>query len=530
VQVIADPTGDASDTLAQHDITSVSISEPESLSGKLVFTLKVANLTTIPPGFRWPVRFGAPQAPPDNAVVGPQEDWFVSMITSDGAAPAFTYGSTGVFQGASRVFSTIGNLDPTSKVSADGTITLVLPKSAIGDPAPGQAITSIAGSVRLSPPSALPGTGGTNETIPDSTGAGSYSLRPANLCLPNTAPLAALTANTEEGIEPLTVQFDASGSSDSDSIDTISKYTFNFGDGNDDVSQTTPTIQHTFQEAGEYIVRLVVTDSRGKLSSNTAQFKVDVERAAPSPTPTPTPTTTTIEDDDSRIAYSGGWHLQSYSSASGGHFRYHAGNGGQHFARLDFAVPANNTGSITYSFAKSSKGGTADVYLDGVLKGTINYAGSGTTQAPDISPAYKVSYAGLTSGSHTLEIKNMSGVIYLDYLTLENSASNAQPAAGPGTTSNSSGNANAAQTSTIAYQPPANSQEFTIMAESSLNLPFKLLVVNPSGLTIATADASGGIAVLNVPYSGGGTYLIKVVNISLGPLQFSTTVTPLVKR
>src|SRR6185369_17330074 len=104
-------------------------------------------------------------------------------------------------------------------------------------------------------------------------------------------------------------QFDASGSSDSDSIDTISKYTFNFGDGNDDVSQTTPTIQHTFQEAGEYIVRLVVTDSRGKLSSNTAQFKVDVERAQPTPTPTPvpTPTPTYIEDNDNRIAYSGGW-------------------------------------------------------------------------------------------------------------------------------------------------------------------------------------------------------------------------------
>src|SRR6185295_4870599 len=208
---------------------------------------------------------------------------------------------------------------------------------------------------------------------------------------PNTAPLAVLTGDPDEGFEPLTVQFDASGSSDADSIDTISKYTFNFGDGNDDVNQTSPTIQHTFQEAGEYIVRLVVTDSRGKVSSNTAQFKIDVERAAPSPTPTPTPTTTILEDDDSHIAYSGGWHLENYANASAGHFRYHAGNGGQHYARLDFSVPASNTGSITYAFAKSSKGGTADVYLDGTFKVKINYAGTGGTQTPDVNGTYQVS-------------------------------------------------------------------------------------------------------------------------------------------
>ncbi len=257
VQVLVDPTGDASDTQAAHDITSVSMSEPEALSGKLVFTIKVADLASVPPGWRWAVRFGAPQAPPAHPVIGPQEDWFVSMVTSDGAAPTFTYGSTGVFQGASRVFVTLGNLDPASAVNADGSISLVLPKSAIGNPGPGQAISSIFGSVRATVPSAVPGTGGTNETIPDSTGTGSYALRPANLCLPNTAPLALLTANVDEGIEPLTVQFDGSASSDEDDIDTIASYTFNFGDGSDDVTQTTPTISHTF-DAGEYIVRLVV--------------------------------------------------------------------------------------------------------------------------------------------------------------------------------------------------------------------------------------------------------------------------------
>src|SRR5436305_10602880 len=141
------------------------------------------------------------------------------------------------------------------------------------------------GSVRLGTPS-----GGTNETIPDSTGAGSYTLRPANLCLPNTPPLARITADIDHGDKPLTVQFDGSSSSDADSIDTIASYTFNFGDGGDDFTQTSPVIVHTFMNSGEYDVRMIVTDSRGKISDNTAHYLIEVETATPTPTPTPTPT------------------------------------------------------------------------------------------------------------------------------------------------------------------------------------------------------------------------------------------------
>jgi hypothetical protein len=266
------------------------------------------------------------------------------------------------------------------------------------------------------------------------------------------------------------------------------------------------------------------------VSSNTAQFKIDVERAAPSPTPTPTPTTTIIEDNDSHIAYSGGWHLENYANASAGHFRYHAGSGGQHFARLDFSVPSNNTGEVTYAFAKSSKGGTADIYLDGALKERINYAGTGGTQTPDVTGTYQVSYKDLAAGNHTLEIKNMTGVVYVDRFLLVSSTSTAQPSSGPGATSGQSGSASVGQTASSSYQPPPGSSEFSVLAESNLNLPFKMIVVNPSGLTIATADATGGIAVLNVPVNAGGVYVVKVVNLSVGPLQFSTRVTPLVAR
>lgn len=297
--IITDPVGDETDTVPQHDITSISMAEPldnpaTGSASKIIFTIKVANLTTVPPSWRWSVRFSVPgYGPPVAPIVGAQEDWFVSMISSDNAAPTFTYGTTGVFQGAARFFTTVGNLDPASNYKADGTITLVLPKEtfrskavctgACGPMNPGQAISLSLGSVRFSPPSEVPGSGGTNETIPDTTGAGAYVLRPASLCLPNNAPFAKLTANTSGGPAPLTVTFNGTGSSDADSIDSIATYTFNFNDGGDDVVQTSPVITHNFPSGGFYDVKLVVTDSRGKVSSNTAHAFVEVKQtAAPS--------------------------------------------------------------------------------------------------------------------------------------------------------------------------------------------------------------------------------------------------------
>jgi hypothetical protein len=537
VTTILDPAGDASDTQPSHDITSVSMAEPEDLPGKLVFTMKVANLQTVPPGWRWAVRFGVSKAgiqqtPPTDVTGAASEDYFVSMVTSDGAAPTFMWGVTSVPQGATRVFTTKGSLDGGSKVEANGTIKMIISKSLVNNPEPGDLINNMLGSVRATVPSALPGTGGTNETIPDSTGGGSYTLRSATLCLPNTAPVAVITADTDHGVMPLTVNFNAGGSYDADSIDSIATYTFNFGDGGDDVSQNSPAISHTFIEEGEFIVRLVVTDSRGKVSSNTAQFHIDVDDADPEPTPTPTPTPPScIEDDGADVAYSNGWHLSNSASASGGHFRYHQGNSPSHFTSLDFNVPSDNTGSITYSFAKSTKGGTADIYLDGVLKQTVNYAGStGSTQAPEFKPEYNVKFGSLPAGAHKLEIKNLTGVVYVDSFCLQNSVSGAQPATGPGNTTNQSNNVSAGQTSTSSFTMPAGAQEISVVAESSLNVPYKLVLVNPSGVALQTIDAKNGVAVLNATVSQSGTYLIKVVNVSLGPLQFNVTATPLVCR
>ena len=62
VTVITDPVGDETDGVTEHDITSISMAEPISnpqtgAADNLIFTIKVQDLTTVPPGWRWSVRF-----------------------------------------------------------------------------------------------------------------------------------------------------------------------------------------------------------------------------------------------------------------------------------------------------------------------------------------------------------------------------------------------------------------------------------------------------------------------------------------
>ena len=299
VTTIVDPAGDETDGQPAHDLTSVSMAEPitDPVSGaasNFVVTIKVASFKdalgnfTIPPGWRWSIRFGVIVngqliTPPTDATGGPSNDFFLGMVSDGQGAPtgsgnpSFTWGVTSVPNGTARIFTTKGNLDPSSNAAEDGTITCVVPKS-IFTPysprplAPGDTISITLASVRLGSV-----TGGTNDTIPDITGPGSYALRANNLCLPDTPPLAVLNADVSQGNAPLTVNFDASASHETDNIDTVASYTFNFGDGGDDVTQSSPFISHVFNTTGEYIVRLVVTDSRGNQSSNTATFIVSVE-------------------------------------------------------------------------------------------------------------------------------------------------------------------------------------------------------------------------------------------------------------
>jgi hypothetical protein len=72
------------------------------------------------------------------------------------------------------------------------------------------------------------------------------------------------------------VKFDASSSSDPDAGDSIVSYKFNFGDGSDPETRSTPTTSHIYNSAGNYNATLNVVDDRGGVSENIAAVVISV--------------------------------------------------------------------------------------------------------------------------------------------------------------------------------------------------------------------------------------------------------------
>jgi PKD repeat protein len=77
-------------------------------------------------------------------------------------------------------------------------------------------------------------------------------------------PIASFTYSPEKPVINQTITFNASNSSDPDG--NITKYDWNFGDGN--ITNTTEAIiNHTYSLAGDYIVNLTVTDNDGAMNA-----------------------------------------------------------------------------------------------------------------------------------------------------------------------------------------------------------------------------------------------------------------------
>jgi hypothetical protein len=244
--------------------------------------------------------------------------------------------------------------------------------------------------------------------------------------------------------------------------------------------------------------------------------------------PPPPPTTECLDDSDSRISYSDGWHLVNATNASGGHFRFHTGKSPDHSASLTFNVAAGKTGKLSYYYGTSTKGGTADVVFDGATR-SVSYSGtSGGMKDPVLGS--KIEFANLAAGTHTLVIKNMSDTVYVDGFCLESSSSSSRPASGPGATTSNNTNLSAGQQLLNSLSVPTNATAVSLVAVSSNNLPIKVALISPTGALLQTADSVNGVAVINAPVTQSGTYIVKTINVSLGPVQVWTAVTPTVKR
>ena len=158
------------DPLPAQNLLSASVAEPAGMPGKLVFTIQVSSLSSVPPLTRWAVSFTIP---------GDTTPRYVSMSTDSGT-PTFFYGERGTVAGIDisalgllTLFDDLGPLDSTSNYNADGTITLVLDKS-VFNLSTGQTLQAIVAltGIRIDLPPSITGSG-TELAVGETVDAGS---------------------------------------------------------------------------------------------------------------------------------------------------------------------------------------------------------------------------------------------------------------------------------------------------------------------------------------------------------------------
>jgi subtilisin family serine protease len=252
---------------------------------------------------------------------------------------------------------------------------------------------------------------------------------------------------------------------------------------------------------------ITVTNIDGRSHTATAAFMVVGDGDGEC-----TPVTASVDDSDPSVEYGSGWHTQRSESASGGtyHRRIANGNGPVSAARLVF-----DGNQITYLYAISDKGGTADVYIDERLVDSVSFNG------PWKKPAFGSSrtYADLGEGTHELRVVARNGIVYVDGFEIgscEMVATDASAVEMRDSTELSTATLGlTALTRTL--NVATGDRAVTVTVDGSSVAP-TVTLLDPAGTVLAVGDAlldGATISGIETSVSTAGTYTVRIVGASL---------------
>jgi Bacterial Ig domain len=209
VTILEDTVGDTNPQTgnpATDDIERLSIAEPGSLGpGKIMFILKMASLPATLPGDvagrrTWPVTINNAADPSVPDPTMPTDNFVVRMSTFPlGPPPTF---SAAPGTSPNPVTNPGTSADPASSYATDGTIRIIVSRSQIGNPMPGQTISNFLVRIRIH--------GGAVDLTPDNMPddlipVGDYMLIGSENCVTNRAPIANPDTATTKPATPVTI-------------------------------------------------------------------------------------------------------------------------------------------------------------------------------------------------------------------------------------------------------------------------------------------------------------------------------------
>ena len=363
-------------------------------------------------------------------------DWdFGDTTTGTGATTSVTYNNAGSYtilltvtddDGATDTTSVVidvsaANLPPTASFTADNTsgeapLTVNLDASGSSD-----SDGSIA-SYDWDFGDTTTGTGATTSvtynnagsytillTVTDDDGATDTTSVVIDVSAANLPPTASFTADNTSGEAPLTVNLDASGSSDTDG--SIASYDWDFGDTTTGTGATTSV---TYNNAGSYTILLTVTDDDG--ATDTTSVVIDVSAAILPPTASFTADNTSGEapltvnldasgssDSDGSIA-SYDWDFGDTTTGTGATTSVTYNNAGSYTILLTVTDDdgATDTTSVVIDVSAANLPPTASFTADntsGEAPLTVNLDASGSSDSDGSIVSYDWDFGDTTTGT-----------------------------------------------------------------------------------------------------------------------------------
>ncbi|HEV7377640.1 MAG TPA: Calx-beta domain-containing protein [Pyrinomonadaceae bacterium] len=143
-----DPAGDQKGAPGNADLDVLSVSMADHVEGsenKLVFKLKVADLSLLVPNRQWRIIWNYPISPPASSLVTFTGSYYVGM-NSDAGAATFEYGTVATVEAVptnAGVPNKLGQADSGSFDPATGIITITISASKVGGPKAGDIIGTL---------------------------------------------------------------------------------------------------------------------------------------------------------------------------------------------------------------------------------------------------------------------------------------------------------------------------------------------------------------------------------------------------
>ncbi|MEA2558559.1 MAG: hypothetical protein QOH06_63 [Acidobacteriota bacterium] len=227
-----------------------------------------------------------------------------------------------------------------------------------------------------------------------------------------------------------------------------------------------------------------------------------------------------VDDSDPAVEHYSFFYKADPNASNGG-YTIRTGRKAQDpqpFVRLAFQGDA-----ITYHYATSNKGGTADVFIDGQLRETVSYLGP----TPQVTFGVSKTYSGLGAGPHEIKIVLQSLAVYVDGFTLTDCGqADASAVQYTTTTTTSQGDLSLGPIVTKQVQVGANDRVVSVLVEGG-SQAMTVRLLDPLGLVVATGGSllqgftdSGVDASVSKP----GSYTVQVLRplgVTSGKVEIS---------